>query len=210
MPSYTHTLRGNLRLWPRNVALFDKARIGSPTKTELLTRLLWAAVLVLPVAAQAQFTFTNNNGTLTITGYTGPGGSVTIPGRIPDATNGLPVTSIGDNAFVNTSAVTNVTIPNSVTNIGDLAFEGCQSLTSVLIPDSVINIGQEAFELCRSLTSVTIPESVTSIEAGAFYQCYSLTAITVATRNSVYSDLDGVLFNKSLTTLIEYPNGNAV
>ena len=34
---------------------------------------------------------TTNNGTITITGYTGPGGAVTIPGTI----NGLPVTSIG-------------------------------------------------------------------------------------------------------------------
>ena len=38
------------------------------------------------------YTYTTNNGTITITGYTGPGGAVTIPGTI----NGLPVTSIGD------------------------------------------------------------------------------------------------------------------
>ena len=52
-------------------------------------------LLALPAAVQAQFTYTNNNGAITITGYTGPGGDVTIP----DTISGLPVTSIGDYAF---------------------------------------------------------------------------------------------------------------
>jgi hypothetical protein len=41
------------------------------------------------------FNCTTNNGAITITKYTGPGGAVTIP----DTINGLPVTSIGDSAF---------------------------------------------------------------------------------------------------------------
>ena len=59
------------------------------------TLLLLLLVLGPPAVAQAQFTFATNNGTITITGYTGPGGAVTIP----DTTNGYPVTSIGDYAF---------------------------------------------------------------------------------------------------------------
>jgi hypothetical protein len=51
-------------------------------------------VLALPVAAQAQFNHTISNGAITITGYTGPGGAITIPSSI----NGLPVTSIGQQA----------------------------------------------------------------------------------------------------------------
>ena len=43
----------------------------------------------------------------------------------------------------------------------------------------------------------------------AFYDCTSLTAITVDALNSVYSSLDGVLFNKSQTTLIACPGGKA-
>ena len=66
-----------------------------------------------------------------------------------------------------------------------------------------------AFQGCTNLTSVTIPNSVTSIGGGAFSGCGSLTAITVDTRNPVYSDVDGVLFNQSLTTLVEYPEGIA-
>ena len=61
-------------------------------RTGLLLLLL---LLALPAVVQAQFTYTTTNGTITITGYTGPGGWVTIPSTI----NGLPVTSIGDYAF---------------------------------------------------------------------------------------------------------------
>ena len=76
-------------------------------------------LLALPVAVQAQFTFTtNNDGSLNIAGYTGSGGAVVIP----DKTNGLPVTSIGSFVFTN-SVVTSVTIGTNVTSIGDCAFE---------------------------------------------------------------------------------------
>ena len=59
------------------------------------------------------------------------------------------------------------------------------------------------------LTSVTIPGSVTSIGEEAFDACSGLTAITVDPNNSFYSDVDGVLFNQSQTTLVEYPAGLA-
>ena len=64
------------------------------TKRILIPLCLLCAAL-LPVVAQAQFTFTTNNGAITITRYTGSGGDVTIPSMI----NGWPVTSIGEGAF---------------------------------------------------------------------------------------------------------------
>lgn len=113
---------------------------------------------VLPVIAQAlDYTCTTNNGAITITGYTGSGGDVSIPSTI----NGFPVTTIGYDAF---SGVT-------------------------------------------SLTSVTIPISITTIDTYAFFSCHSLTAVTVDAGNVAYSSVDGVLFNKNQTTLIQYPGG---
>jgi hypothetical protein len=41
----------------------------------------------------------------------------------------------------------------------------------------------------------------------AFENCSSLTTITVDTNNPVYSSLNGVLFDKSQTTLVRYPAG---
>ncbi len=115
------------------------------------------------------------------------------------------VTIIEGAAFSSCSSLTSITIPNSVTSIGEWAFSNCIGLTSVTIPNSVTSIGRYAFEYCRSLTSVTIPNSVTSIGDWAFYECYSLTSITVDSKNPNYCDIDGVLFNKNKTTLIQYP-----
>jgi Tfp pilus assembly pilus retraction ATPase PilT len=39
-------------------------------------------LLALPSAVQAQFNYTTNNGTITITGYTGSGDAITIPNTI--------------------------------------------------------------------------------------------------------------------------------
>jgi hypothetical protein len=101
----------------------------------------------------------------------------------------------------------NYIISNSVTSIGDDAFASCDRLTSVTTGDSVVNIGESAFATCSSLTNVTIGTNVTSIGAGAFGSCNGLTTITVATNNPAYSSVAGVLFNKSQTTLIQYPGG---
>src|ERR1035441_1330020 len=92
----------------------------------LLPLLLLSA---FPAVVQAQFNFTTNNGAITITGYTGSGGAVTIP----DTTNGLPVTCIGGEAFFNCSSLTSVTIGANVTSIGYAAFEFCTGLTNVTI-----------------------------------------------------------------------------
>jgi hypothetical protein len=125
--------------------------------------------------AQVPYKFTTTNGTVTITGCTGPGGAVTIPATI----NGLPVTSIGAWAFLGCTRLTTITLGNSVTSIGEGAFEGCNSLTGIAIPDSVTSIGDSAFYSCTSLTSVTIPNSVTTIGDYAFYSCWSLTSVII-------------------------------
>ena len=96
--------------------------------------------------------------------------SITIPSG---------VTSIGDYAFSNCSALTSVTIPSSVTSIGGQAFNSCVALTSITIPSSVTSIGVMAFAHCIALTSITILSGVTSIGNIAFYNCSALTSITI-------------------------------
>jgi hypothetical protein len=150
-------------------------------------------------AAHAQFTYTNINGTITITGYTGTNGVVVIPDVIDD----LPVTTVGTNAFYGRS-LTNVTIPNTVTSIGDSAFEYCTNLTSVTIPNGVTNIGGGAFSYCSSLTGVTIPISVTTIGDYAFFYCSSLTSGTIP--NGVTSIGNSTFAGCSSLTSVTIPN----
>jgi hypothetical protein len=118
------------------------------------------------------------------------------------------VTRIGGWTFFGCASLTSFTIPNSVTGIGDATFRNCTDLTSVVIPDSVTSIGWGVFENCTRLTSVTIPNSVTNMGV-AFSGCTSLSAIRVEPLNSFYSSVDGVLFDKSETRLIQYPGGKA-
>ena len=112
--------------------------------------LLLVPLCALPVTAHAQFNYETNNGAITVTGYTGPGGEVDIP----DTIEGLPVTTIGRNAFSGSTRLTSITIPNNVTSIGDWAFSDCTGLTSITIPNNVTSIGDWAFSDCTSLTAV--------------------------------------------------------
>src|SRR5436853_3851880 len=98
--------------------------------------------LLLPVLAEGQFSYTTNQGVVTITGYTGTNGIVTIPSTIV----GLPVTSIASFAFYQKFILTNVTIPDSVTNIGSSAFFNCSRMTNVALGTNVFTIGTAAFQ----------------------------------------------------------------
>ena len=72
---------------------------------------------------------------------------------------------------------------------------------------SVTSIGEYAFDGCSGLTSVTIPQSVINIEDGPFIACINLKTINVDADNPNYCSMDGVLFNKDKTQLIQYPGG---
>jgi hypothetical protein len=117
------------------------------------------------------------------------------------------VTDIGIGAFGGSGGLTSIAIPSSVTDIKDGAFWSCYSLTSIVIPSSVRSIGHAAFGSCYDLASITIPSSVTSIASNTFTECVSLPNIIVDSDNPAYASVDGVLFDKTLQTIITYPAG---
>src|SRR4051812_24261868 len=131
--------------------------------------LLMVLALASPFPVCAQFTFTTNNGTITVTGYTGTNPMVVVP----STTNGFPVTSIGISAF-EYKTFTSITIPGSVTNLGDNAFRNCGSLSNVFLSDGLARIGNGAFSFCPKLVQLAIPNSVTFVGDSAF----SATALT--------------------------------
>ncbi len=153
-------------------------------------------------------------------------GDVIIPEYVTYNSITYSVTTIGPWAFYECDGLTSVTIPNSVTSIWSYAFYGCTGLILVSIPNSVTYIEGTVFENCTGLTSITIPNSITSIGECAFWGCTGLTSLTIPysvtvigerafngcgglinvdSANPNYSSLDGVLFNKTQTALIQCP-----
>ena len=71
----------------------------------------------------------------------------------------------------------------------------------------MISIGDKAFARCTALENITIPNGVINIENYVFAGCNSLQSINVSDGNSNYLSCGGVLFDKSKSVLIKYPEG---
>ena len=119
--------------------------------------------------------------------------------------DGVPV--ICDYMFSGCKSLKTVEIPASVRKIESNAFEGCSNLANVTISDGVEEIGYSAFEGCSGLTGLNIPASIKMIGGSAFEKCSQLQSIEVDKDNPSYRSIDGVLYNKTLTTLICCPGG---
>ena len=119
---------------------------------------------------------------------------------------GSQLKSIGEGAFMNCENIISITLPEGVEIIGYGAFYQCSGLSSINLPNSIITIDVMAFENCTSLTTINIPANVqgTSI-ANAFRGCTSLTAINVDPANEMFCSIDGVLYTKTMMTLVCYP-----
>lgn len=132
-----------------------------------------------------------------------------------DATNGTlelfyPANAIAAFAFCNSltmqgkSSLNTVILPGSILSIDRFAFCRCTALISVNIPSSLKYIMDRAFQDCISLKSISIPSSVSYIWSSAFENCGC--SFTVDWNSKRYSAVDGILFNKKQSTLIQCPN----
>jgi hypothetical protein len=132
---------------------------------------------------------------------------------------GNSVTSIEYRAFRNSPNLTNIEVDSGNTvyaSVDGVLFDKNKERLILYpygrqgtyrIPNNVISIKDEAFQSSAGLTFVIIPGSVTSIGKRVFQHCTGLKSINVENDNSVYSSIDGVLFNKNRDTLIFYPEG---
>lgn len=119
-----------------------------------------------------RYMFTDNDATVTkqsriIT-------TANIPSTVTYNGKEYPVVAIAEDAFLNSSKLTSVTIGSNVTSIGQTAFAYSYSLVEVTIGTGVTTIARGAFERCTALTSITIPANVTSIEINVFVSCDKL------------------------------------
>lgn len=113
------------------------------------------------------------------------------------------ITAIGFSAFSNCTGITSAEIPPLVMTIGFWTFSNCTGLHSLSLPSLVTSIAANAFSFCTGLTTISIPSSVTTIGDDAFSA--NSGTITVDLDNPDYSSNNGILFDKTQTTLIHCP-----
>jgi len=140
------------------------------------------------------------------------------------------VTAIGNNIFALCTNLESVSIANSVKSIGNFAFQDCYKLKSFTLGNGIQSIGEAVFMNDRSIESITLPEGLESIDDSAFLGCTklksiilpaslttlgksvfrgcdSLSSINVATANTKYKSIDGILYTKDATKILMYPHG---
>ena len=123
-----------------------------------------------------------------LTAFTLPEGLTAIPKDFLADSFGLKtiaipsgVTSIGENAFYNCSAMTGITYASSglLSSIGEKAFYN-SGLVSFQMPAGVTSIGQNAFMNSLSLKEVTFETNPTALIGNALYNgCTALTSFTI-------------------------------
>ena len=121
---------------------------------------------------------------------------------------------IGDNADSDDDWVWTYSVHDSqVTILGYSGVGVAVKVPPVIDGVTVVKVGNGNASIFGSgdftVTSITIPDSVTIIGDYAFFGCTSLARITVDAGNQNYSSVDGVLFNKLQTFLIQYPVGRS-
>ena len=131
------------------------------------------------------------------------------------------IVALGSYAFLNCTALSAFVV--DATNPTYSAVEGVlfnkdQTIIKIFplgklgvykIPNTVTSIGSEAFYQNITLSAIDIPSSVTSIEGYAFTGCSNLTEFTVGASNPNFTAVNGVLFNKDLSSLLSYPAGKS-
>lgn len=98
---------------------------------------------------------------------------------------------------------TSFTVPDTVKTIETNAFSHVFNLTSITIPNGVEQIEYDTFVNCMNIDTLSIPASVWNIGPHQnFFAKYD-----VAADSEYFCSVDGVLFNKKKTILVDYPKG---
>ena len=171
------------------------------------------------ILSDENYLFRVRNNVYTLIAYTGGEETVTLPesiyGNTYDFYNMRGVinviipdifTYICDFAFYDCDSLKSITMGDGITSIGNLAFAECSNLTDIVLKNC-ITIGYNTFRNCISLNSIKIPASVTSIGQCTFEDCDNLTTIDVDENNQYYKSIDGNLYSKEGTTLVQYAIG---
>jgi len=107
------------------------------------------------------------------------------------------------------SSLDNITLSKSLKSIGNGAFSMCRSLQQIIFPEGLVVIGAEAFSYCTQLTEINLPNSLEELGEAVFDNCIKLESFTVGENNKNYTAVDGVLFNKDVTEMVDFPTARS-
>ena len=164
------------------------------------------------ITASAAMTYTYaqlSDGTYKVTKASGNDTTVTLPSTYSSqavtAADGSGIGLFRAYGVLDNNYLTKLVVPSSYTTIGESAISCCKVLNSVTLNSGLTTIKNYAFQSCTALTSVTLPATVTSVASNAFDGCSALTSVNVASGNSTYVSVDGVVYNKAKTSVVIIP-----
>lgn len=136
------------------------------------------------------------------------------------------------NAIIQTATDTLVSgcnstvILNGVKTIGAQAFIGLTKLTNITIPDSVSVLGSAAFQGCSALNTVVLGEGITTLNSNCFYNCKAISSFTckattppairhnalagIPVNTALYVPADSIDLYKAATGWSEFTNIQAI
>lgn len=119
-------------------------------------------VAELSVNPESDFKWTEEDGKIVITGYSGSSMDVVIPSTI----EGKEVVAIDHHCFSNLD-ITSVVCPSTLKEIREQAFQNCHNLKNIQFNDGLEFIGKSAFGIA-GLEKIILPDSVTFVDEIAF------------------------------------------
>jgi hypothetical protein len=141
-----------------------------------------------------------------VTSITIPATTTTIQDQPFGSGIGITVITV-DPANPNYKSVDGVLFNKAGTTL--IQYPQAKSGTSYTIPSGVTTIGSYAFSCAINLSTITIPDNVTTIpnldRTNGCSVVNGITEVIVSPGNANFSSIDGVLFNKTATTILSYP-----
>ena len=136
----------------------------------------------------------------------------------------LPAAALADNAPIGGSCGKSVTWALkdgtlTISGSGEMAdYDGDnpapwkkhgEEIKSVVVADGVTKLSSAMFDGLTAATAVSFGSKVSGLDGNMLGLAHALESITVSDKNASYCVKDGVLYNKSMTTLVRYPESKA-
>lgn len=136
----------------------------------------------------------------------------------------LPAAAFADNAPIGGSCGKSVTWALkdgtlTISGTGEMAYydgdnpapwkKHGEEIKSVVVADGVTKVSGAMFDGLTAATAVSFGSKVSGLDGNMLGLAHALESITVSDKNASYCVKDGVLYSKSMTTLVRYPESKA-